>query len=121
MVYRLADIAFVGGSLAPHGGHNPLEPARLDCALVTGPHTENFAEAYAALEDAAAVNRVADADSLAAAVRALLEDEAARAKRSAAAHEAARALGGAVEAALGLIRGHLEPCGRDARAGILGG
>ena len=121
LVYRLAEIAFVGGSLAPHGGHNPLEPARLDCALVTGPHTENFAEAYAALEDADAVNRVADAASLAAAVRALLEDEAARAKRSAAAHEAARALGGAVEAALGLIRGHLEPCGRDARAGILGG
>ena len=36
LVYRLAEIAFVGGSLAPHGGHNPLEPARLDCALVTG-------------------------------------------------------------------------------------
>ena len=50
LVYRLADIAFVGGSLAPHGGHNPLEPARLDCALLTGPHTENFAEAYTALE-----------------------------------------------------------------------
>ena len=121
LVYRLAEIAFVGGSLAPHGGHNPLEPARLDCALVTGPYTENFAEAYAALEDADAVNRVADADSLATAVRALLEDKAAWAKRSAAAHEAARALGGAVEAALGLIRDHLEPCGRDARAGILGG
>ena len=121
LVYRLADIAFVGGSLAPHGGHNPLEPARLDCALVTGPHTENFAEAYAALEDAGAVSRVADAGALAAAVRTLLDDEAARATRSAAAREAAGALGGGVEAALGLIREHLEPCGRDARAGVLGG
>ena len=121
-VYRLADIAFVGGSLAAHGGHNPLEPARLDCALVTGPHTENFLEAYAALEDAGAVARVSDARTLAAAVRALLDDEATRAARSAAAGEAARALGGGVEAALGLIHDHLEqPCGRDARAGVLGG
>ena len=121
LVYRLADIAFVGGSLAPHGGHNPLEPARLDCALVTGPHTENFAQALAALEDAGAVSRVTDAGTLADAVRALLDDETARAARAAAAHEAARALGGGVEAALGLIRDHLEPCGRNARAGVLGG
>ena len=121
LVYRLADIAFVGGSLAPHGGHNPLEPARLDCALVAGLHTENFKEAYAALEGAGAVSRVSDADALAAAVRALLEDETVRAARCAAAREAAAALGGAVEAALGLIRDHLEPCGRDARAGVLGG
>ena len=121
LVFRLASIAFVGGSLAPHGGHNPLEPARLDCALVTGPHTENFTEAYAALEDAGAVSRVGDARTLADAVGALLEDESARAARAAAAHEAARALGGGVDAALGLIRNHLEPHGRDARAGVLGG
>ena len=121
VVYRLADIAFVGGSLAPHGGHNPLEPARLNCALLAGPHTENFAEAYLALAGAGAVNRVTDAATLASAASALLEDEAARAKRAAAAHEAAQALGGAVEAALGLIRNRLEPCGRDARAGVLGG
>ena len=75
LVYRLAEVAFVGGSLAPHGGHNPLEPARLDCALVTGPHTENFAEAFAALEDVGAVSRVSDANALAEAVRALLDDE----------------------------------------------
>ena len=121
LVYRLAGIAFVGGSLAPHGGHNPLEPARLDCALVAGPHTENFAEAYAALENAGALSRVTDADSLAGAVRALLEDESAQSARATAAREAAAALGGAAEAALGLIRDHLEPCGRDARAGVLGG
>ena len=121
LVYRLAEVAFVGGSLAPHGGHNPLEPARLDCALVTGPHTENFAEAFAALEDAGAVSRVTGAATLAEAVRALLDDESARAARAAAAHEAARALGGGLEAALGLIRDHLEPCGRNARADVLGG
>ena len=121
LVYRLADIAFVGGSLAPHGGHNPLEPARLDCALVAGPHTENFAEAYAALEEADALSRVSDAGALAGAVRALLDNETSRAARSTAAHEAASGLAGAVEAALGLIRDHLAPCSRDARAGVLGG
>ena len=121
LVYRLADIAFVGGSLAPHGGHNPLEPARLDCALVAGHHTENFAEAYAALESGGALGRVADAGALAGAVQALLNDEAARTARAAAAREAADGLGGAVEAALGLIRDHLEPSSRDARAGVLGG
>ena len=121
LVYRLADIAFIGGSLGPHGGHNPLEPARLDCALIAGPHTENFAEAYAALESAGALGRVSDADALAGAVRTLLDDAGARASRASAAREAACALGGAVEAALDLIRNHLEPCDRDARSGVLGG
>ena len=121
LVYRLADIAFVGGSLTPHGGHNPLEPARLDCALVAGPYTENFAEAYAALEGADALSRVADAEALAGAVLALLEDETARVARATAAREAASGLGGAVEAALGLIRDHLAPCSADARADVLGG
>ena len=121
LVYRLANIAFVGGSLAPHGGHNPLEPARLDCALVAGPHTENFAEAYAALEGATALSRVADARALAGAVGALLDDETARVARSTAAHAAASGLGGAAEAALGLIRDHLAPFSRDARASVLGG
>ena len=121
LVYRLADIAFIGGSLGPHGGHNPLEPARLDCALIAGPHTENFAEAYAALESAGALGRVSDADALAGAVRTLLDDETRRTVRATAARVAADGLGGAVEAALGLIRERLEPRSRNARAGVLGG
>ncbi len=120
LVYRLAEIALVGGSLAPHGGHNPLEPARLDCAIVTGPSTENFAEAYAALEDAGAVGRVANARELAQEVSVLLEDETARKRRRIAASEAAHRLGGAVEAVLGLICEHLGAHGSDARTGVLG-
>jgi 3-deoxy-D-manno-octulosonic-acid transferase len=41
-VYALADVAFVGGSLVPRGGHNILEPAHWGIATVVGPHTENF-------------------------------------------------------------------------------
>ena len=43
-VYELADVAFVGGSLVPHGGHNILEPAQHGVAILTGPHTFNFRE-----------------------------------------------------------------------------
>jgi 3-deoxy-D-manno-octulosonic-acid transferase len=41
-LYSLADIAFVGGSLVPRGGHNIIEPAQYGVAIVVGPHTENF-------------------------------------------------------------------------------
>lgn len=41
-LYALAQVAFVGGSLVPSGGHNILEPARYGAAIVVGPHTENF-------------------------------------------------------------------------------
>lgn len=41
-LYGLADIAFVGGSLVPRGGHNIIEPAQHGVAIVTGSHTENF-------------------------------------------------------------------------------
>ncbi len=41
-LYALADVAFVGGSLVPHGGHNIIEPAQYGVAIVVGNHTENF-------------------------------------------------------------------------------
>ena len=43
-VYALAQLAFVGGSLVPRGGHNILEPAQHGVAILVGPHTENFRE-----------------------------------------------------------------------------
>jgi 3-deoxy-D-manno-octulosonic-acid transferase len=71
--YRLAPIAFVGRSLiAPGGGQNPLEPARLGCAVATGPHTANFPDAVAVLAEAGALALVADATGLAAWVDAML-------------------------------------------------
>jgi 3-deoxy-D-manno-octulosonic-acid transferase len=76
LFYRLSGLAFVGGSLVAHGGQNPLEPARLGCAVAVGPHAGNFADAVAALEAAGALARVADAPALAAWVDALLRDPA---------------------------------------------
>ena len=78
LVYRLAPIAFVGGSLVPHGGQNPIEPARLGVAVLHGAAVGNFADLYRALDEGGAARRVADAGDLAEAVAALLADEAAR-------------------------------------------
>lgn len=66
--YRLADIVFMGGSLVPHGGQNPLEPARLHCALLTGPHTGNFTAICAELDEKEALMRVHTVSELAMAV-----------------------------------------------------
>lgn len=62
--YRLADLAVIGGSLLPDvaGGHNPLEPARLGCPFISGPHVRDW-PVYGALE-AAAATRLATADHL---------------------------------------------------------
>ena len=70
LFYRLAGACLVGGSLVPHGGQNPLEPARLGCPILLGPHTANFAEPVARLLAAGGALRVEGPD-LAAALAAL--------------------------------------------------
>src|SRR5690606_8141479 len=52
LFYRLAPIAFIGGSLVPHGGQNLLEAAKLNCAILQGPHTANFAAIVAEMQAA---------------------------------------------------------------------
>jgi 3-deoxy-D-manno-octulosonic-acid transferase len=54
-VFPLADIAFIGGSITPHGGHNMLEPAAHGVCVVTGAHTHNFAAVTKALLEADAI------------------------------------------------------------------
>ncbi|HWD32389.1 MAG TPA: lipid IV(A) 3-deoxy-D-manno-octulosonic acid transferase [Pseudomonas sp.] len=72
-LYALADIAFVGGSLVPNGGHNLLEPAALSLPVISGPHLFNFLEIAAMLRDAGALQEVDDAQGLAAEIRRLIE------------------------------------------------
>ncbi len=61
-VYALSSVAFVGGSLVPAGGHNPLEPAQFGVPILTGTHTQNFRGIMSALlmEDAIAVTTPQD-------------------------------------------------------------
>ncbi len=73
LFYRLAEIVFVGGTLAAKGGQNPIEPAMLDSAILHGPSVENFADIFDALATAGGSFPVADAPGLAAAVMRLLD------------------------------------------------
>ena len=67
-LYALSDVAFVGGSLVPNGGHNLLEPAALGKPVLSGPQVFNFLEIAAQLRAEGALTEVADAASLAEAV-----------------------------------------------------
>src|SRR3990167_8790303 len=71
MIYAAADIAFVGGSLAPIGGHNLIEPAALGLPILTGPHLHNFTEISKLLQHAGAAQIVSNATEIADAVIAL--------------------------------------------------
>lgn len=85
LFYRLVGVVFVGGSLVPHGGQNPLEPAQLDSAILHGPHMMNFQPIVAGLKTAGAAQEVADAGGLARAVGDLLADPGERGRRAVAA------------------------------------
>jgi 3-deoxy-D-manno-octulosonic-acid transferase len=65
LLYRLAPIVFIGGSVVRHGGQNPIEPAKLGAAILHGPHVGNFREIYAALDEAGGALEIADAGDLA--------------------------------------------------------
>ncbi len=72
-VYSLASVAFVGGSLVPAGGHNPLEPAQFGVPIVMGPHYANFIAITDSLRKADAL-RIAEVEDLATALIALIND-----------------------------------------------
>jgi 3-deoxy-D-manno-octulosonic-acid transferase len=106
LFYRVAPIAFIGGSLIPHGGQNPIEAARLNTAVLHGPYIHNFAEAYAALDGSGQAERVNDSTSLAKVLGALLDDPIALEKRIGAAVAALSPFAGALEATMRA----LKPC-----------
>ncbi|GMR08964.1 MAG: lipid IV(A) 3-deoxy-D-manno-octulosonic acid transferase [Gammaproteobacteria bacterium] len=74
LFYAASDIAFVGGSLIPHGGQNMLEPAALGKPIVFGPSTFNFSEISRQLLDGGAAMQVRDAGELASVMEQLLRD-----------------------------------------------
>jgi len=76
--YGCADVAFIGGSLQPVGGHNLLEAAAVGTPVVTGRHLHNFAEISRRMDEAGALRVGADADAIAGALEDLLGDPAVR-------------------------------------------
>ena len=97
LFYRLAPFAFVGGSLVPKGGHNPLEPARLHCGVLAGPHTFNSQSAFDAVLKSQGVGRVTSSADIVALADQLLSDPARARDLGDAAAAGAATLGGAVE------------------------
>jgi len=105
LIYRLAPIVFMGGSLIPHGGQNPIEAVKFGAAILHGPHVSNFADIYAALDRAKGAETVTDAGRLTVRVGALLKDREERARVASAGKHAVDLLGGALERTLA----ELEP------------
>ena len=106
--YRLAEVVLVGGSLVPKGGQNVLEPAKLGCAVLAGPHTTNFRRVSEDMTSAGALRRVADGAELAAAVGGLLGDDDMRAAMIASARDYAAAEAGVLDDIIGALAPHLD-------------
>ncbi len=102
-LFGLADVVFMGGTLARRGGHNVLEAAFFGRPVIVGPHMENFAEIGAKFEQAGALVSIGGAAELAGAVRGLLEDAPRRERIGAAARTAAESERGATARAVDAI------------------
>ena len=106
-VYSLADLVFVGGSIAPHGGHNVLEPAAQGVCTITGPYTQNFAwVTNAMLKEEALVQLPESADfpgELSSIINQLLSDDQRRREIGARAKLVCRRNQGATEKTIEII------------------
>lgn len=103
-LFAQADVAVIGGSFTPGiGGHNPLEPARLGVAAISGPDVFNFADVYADMARAGAVT-IADADALPDAIRRLLADDRAAGIQADAARAYAEAQRASFDAGWAVVR-----------------
>ncbi len=113
LFYRAAPFCFIGGTLVAMGGHNPLEPAVLERAILAGPHRSSAASAYDAILGAQAFGTVtSSADIAREAARLITDPDAARIAGAAAAQGAAT-LSGAVARTVAVLKNLLA---HDARA-----
>jgi 3-deoxy-D-manno-octulosonic-acid transferase len=116
LIYRIAPVVFMGGSLASHGGQNPIEAIRLGAAVVHGPHVWNFAEIYGTLDEAHGAELVTDPETLTSHVGAWLADPKARAAVVKAAAATVEQLGGSLERTLAAIDPYLMQLRLEQRA-----
>jgi 3-deoxy-D-manno-octulosonic-acid transferase len=116
VMYAAADIAFVGGSLVPVGGHNLLEPAALGLPVLCGPHQDNNREIEKMLAASGALAVVADAAQLGETLERLFGDRAQRRRMGEAGVQLVAANRGSVAALMEIIEpllaGEREPAAR---------
>jgi 3-deoxy-D-manno-octulosonic-acid transferase len=108
LIYRLVKVAFIGGSLVPHGGQNLLEAAKLDCAIVHGPWMTNFTAIVDEMRQAAAVEEISDSGQLATTIATLLQDDELRNRRIKAAALVARKKDSILDDVLGELTPFLD-------------
>lgn len=109
LYYALAPFAFIGGSLVPHGGQNPIEAVKLGAGVIAGPHWHNFPDVYKAIALRDGCRFVMDGDSLVSAIAELLDDPVALAQMREGAEAAVAELGGAMERTLEALEPFLPP------------
>ncbi|MBQ0794768.1 lipid IV(A) 3-deoxy-D-manno-octulosonic acid transferase [Zhongshania sp.] len=103
-----ADIAFVGGSLIEHGGHNTLEPAAWGLPVLSGPSDFNFSEISALLQGAGGLLTIVDAEDLATTLQDLMTDSQRAEQQGAAAKQVVDNNRGALQRLLTVIEQALE-------------
>jgi 3-deoxy-D-manno-octulosonic-acid transferase len=116
LIYRLAPIVFMGGSLATHGGQNPIEAIRLGAAVLHGPHVFNFSELYATLDAAHGAEAVIDEETLTARLGEWLANDTARRAVADAAATTVEQLGGALKRTLAALNPYLMQLRLEQRA-----
>jgi 3-deoxy-D-manno-octulosonic-acid transferase len=97
LFYRLAPIVFMGGSLVPHGGQNPIEAIKLGASIVHGPHVFNFTDVYQALDQAGGARQADRQEALVKQLGQLLADPVAREASTLASTRVVEQLGGALD------------------------
>ncbi len=107
VIYRIAPIVFMGGSLASRGGQNPIEAIRLGAAILHGPHVWNFAEIYATLDAEHGAVLVADEEALTTCLAGWLANPTARKAVADAAAATVEKLGGALDRTLTALEPYL--------------
>jgi 3-deoxy-D-manno-octulosonic-acid transferase len=116
-LYSLADIAFVGGSLVPRGGHNIIEPARHGVAIIVGNHTENFRDIVGLFHSRGAV-RVVSAAELSPVLMELISNPGARVELGRRGAETLRSQTGATERTVEALARLLDPFPVSAAKGV---
>jgi 3-deoxy-D-manno-octulosonic-acid transferase len=107
LFYRLAGAVFMGGSLVPHGGQNPIEAVKLGASIVHGPHVFNFTDVYDALDSAGGARTADGQEALAKQLGQLLANPEAREAMMAASERVVAELGGALERTLAALEPYL--------------
>lgn len=106
---RLSEIAFIGKSLTGEGGQNPMEPAVLGCAILSGRYVQNFRDVYQKLLENGACTIVRDEVGLTREVDALLSDPGRRATMGASGQESVASMRGAQERTMRALSPYLNP------------